>query len=868
MAEAGGESRTTTAAADGTGARRPARGPRLPLWLLIVLAVVVAAIAGAGTWLSLQQNQSLRDRAENDLLSISVLKVNQIATWRDERLGDSTSLAEDPTFARLASDWTTSHSAADASAITASLQLRVDAYHYSGAALVDKNGAVLLGVGDVQEPPATEVTEAEETALRERKAVLTDFHVASGSTSIHIDSIAPILVPGSQSEAVAWVLLRADAATYLYPLIRSWPVPSNTAETLLVRRDGDGVLYLNELRYQSDTALKLRASLSNTSLPAVKAVLGEVGIVEGTDYRGVKVLAALKPVPDSPWYVVAKVDAAEALGPVRTRTALVGSFMGLLVVAFLVGTGLMWQRNLRQTYETAYEDSRAHHALLQRFQLLVQEAQDAIVLGDENLRIIDVNDKATEIFGYSREEFLGLHLCDLGAPEDQSLLDERLRLIAGEPQTAREFTALRKDGSRFPVETSDRMFEVDGQRLIQAIMRDTSARKRAEQERLDLERQLQHSQRLESLGVLAGGIAHDFNNILAAILGNADLVLYEMPLSAPGRQGVKEIVTASRRAAELCRQMLAYSGHGQFVVEDIELRVLIDDMLNLLRSAIPKKTLLNLNLAKNLPLVRGDVSQINQVIMNLVINAAEAIGERSGVITISTGFQECSNEYLGSSYPADDLAPGLYVTLEVSDTGVGMDKETRGRLFEPFFTTKFTGRGLGLAAVLGIVRGHKGAVKVYSEVGKGSTFKILLPAAGDGTAVQASNHVDDADWKAKGAVLLADDEETLRTLGKLMLERLGFETVLAADGREALAQYAEHRDRIVLVILDLTMPHMNGEEAFRALREMDPDVRILLSSGYAENDLAARFAGKGPAGFIQKPYTLATLREKMQEALR
>ena len=368
--------------------------------------------------------------------------------------------------------------------------------------------------------------------------------------------------------------------------------------------------------------------------------------------------------------------------------------------------------------------------------------------------------------------------------------------------------------------------------------------------------------------MLAGGIAHDFNNILMSVLGNAELALTGLSPSAPARENLLEITASSRRAADLCRQMLAYSGRGHFVTEAIDLRALVEDMLDLLKSTISKKALLNLNLGKNLPPMRGDASQISQVIMNLVLNASEAIGERSGVITISTGATECSPQYLKKTYGDENLAPGLYLTLEVSDTGAGMDTATQERIFEPFFTTKFTGRGLGLAAVLGIVRGHKGALRLYSEVGKGTTFKILFPASeADAASLARKNGATKDDWRGEGTVLLVDDEETIRTLGARMLASLGFTVLIAADGREALAVYAEHRDEISLVMLDLTMPHMDGEEAFRELRLIDPEVRVVMSSGYAENDITARFAGKGLVGFVQKPYSLAELKEQLRMAL-
>ncbi|MHB1025333.1 MAG: response regulator, partial [Desulfobacteria bacterium] len=245
--------------------------------------------------------------------------------------------------------------------------------------------------------------------------------------------------------------------------------------------------------------------------------------------------------------------------------------------------------------------------------------------------------------------------------------------------------------------------------------------------------------------------------------------------------------------------------------------------------------------------------------------ASEAIGDRSGVITVSVGAIQCGEEYLKESELQDSLPPGLYVRLEVTDTGIGMDAGTRSRIFEPFFSTKFTGRGLGLAAVLGIVRSHKGALKVYSEPGKGTTFKILFPALTEGEDATRSRESSPlADWRGKGTILLVDDEESLIALGARMLEHLGFTVLTAADGRQAVNLYRERGKEIDLVLMDLTMPHMDGAEAFAELRRLNPEVRVVLASGYAEEDVSSRFEGKKrPAGVMQKPYTLASLREAL-----
>jgi len=395
---------------------------------------------------------------------------------------------------------------------------------------------------------------------------------------------------------------------------------------------------------------------------------------------------------------------------------------------------------------------------------------------------------------------------------------------------------------------------------------DVTERKKREEEKRKMEQQLQQTQRLESLGILAGGMAHDFNNILMGIMGHADLALDELSPLSPARECLTEITDASKRAADLCRQMLAYAGQGRFESRDISLHALIDETLHMLKTCISKKCRLNLNLKKELPSVHGDPAQLRQILMYLVINASEAIGERSGVITISTGAMECSEEYLEDGYVVESMEPGIYVWVEVSDTGCGIERESMGRLFEPFFTTKFTGRGLGLSAVVGIVRAHNGALRVCSEVGQGATFKVLFPAvAASEQAVLTSD--PKADWRGEGTVLLVDDEETVRTVSSKLLRRLGLNVLLAEDGRQAVELYREGRSEIALVLLDLTMPHMNGEEAFRELRKLNPDVCVILASGYSETDVGGRFAGKGLAGCLQKPYTLNKLRGLLSDIL-
>ncbi|VTR98969.1 hybrid sensor histidine kinase/response regulator [Tuwongella immobilis] len=402
---------------------------------------------------------------------------------------------------------------------------------------------------------------------------------------------------------------------------------------------------------------------------------------------------------------------------------------------------------------------------------------------------------------------------------------------------------------------------------IDALHREMEQRRIAQAEQLRLESKMQQAQKLESLGVLAGGVAHDFNNLLTSILGYTDLARTAAGRNSPVRRFLDDAIQGIRRAAELTQQMLAYSGKGKFVIQPVRLSTLVEEMSRLLEVSITKKCVLKFDFLPNLPTCEGDPSQLRQVIMNLIINAAEAIGDRSGVISITTGVMMCDRAYLSEVYLDDDLAEGMYVYVEVADTGSGMDETTRQRIFEPFFTTKFTGRGLGLAAVLGIVRGHRGAIKVYSELNRGTTFKVLFPASQQPEQIDEYPNQDLELWGGSGTILLVDDEESIRALVQQMLTLMGFDVLVAADGLKAVEQFRAHADSIRLVLLDMTMPRMDGEETFRELRRIRPNVRAILSSGYNEQTATSRFAGKGLAGFIQKPYTLEQLTSEIRRVM-
>ena len=517
------------------------------------------------------------------------------------------------------------------------------------------------------------------------------------------------------------------------------------------------------------------------------------------------------------------------------------------------------------------ERKRAEEALRRSeasFRRLI-ERTPALIAVHRGGRLKWVNDSCARLFGTPREELIGRMAIDLVHPEDRPMVIERMRRQqeTGEPVPPIEERFIRADGTTWIAEVAAIPLEFQGKPSIIVIAHDITDRKQAEQGRRALETRIQQTQKLESLGVLAGGIAHDFNNLLMGVLGNASLALAGLAPESPTRESLLRIEKAAHRAAELTRQLLAYSGRGRFLVQPLDLSRLVQEMVHLLQTVVSKKAMLRLDYADDLPAVEADASQVRQVVMNLITNASDALGDQSGVIAVRTGVMAVDDEYLCGTYLQEDIKPGDYVFVEVSDTGCGMSQDEVQKVFDPFYTTKFTGRGLGLAAVIGIVRGHHGAIKVYSEPNEGTCFKVLFPAT---KAVSRSSRPPVSSvstWKGSGLVLVVDDEETVRSVAQLALERHGFSVLLASDGMEALRVYdAEERD-IALVVLDLTMPRMGGEETFRELRKRDGTLRILLSSGYNEQETTHRFSGRGLSGFIQKPYTTTELLERVKAIL-
>lgn len=520
---------------------------------------------------------------------------------------------------------------------------------------------------------------------------------------------------------------------------------------------------------------------------------------------------------------------------------------------------------LRRTEEALQESKRF-------LQSVIDGIPESLMVIDRNRRIVLTNRTVRELAGGTDPDTHCL-LCyrvshhrdsPCNGTDDPCPLEQ---VIATKAPVVAVHTHVDAQGNEIPVEVvAAPIFDARGE-VVQIIetCRDISDRQRAEQEQRRLETQLLQAQKLESLGILAGGVAHDFNNLLVGVLGNASLALDQLPPGSTAYETVRQIETAAQRAADLARQMLAYSGKGKFIVEPINPSTLVEEMVHLLEASVSKKAALHYDFPEDPPWIEADATQLRQVVMNLITNASEAIGDQSGVITVRTRVLETDRGVECDGQADDELPPGRYVVIEVSDTGCGMDEDTRARIFDPFFTTKFAGRGLGLAAVLGIVRGHRGAIQVESRPGRGSTFRLWFPAP-DCSSRSASTAPPTAEpARNSGTVLVVDDEELVRSVAKAILEQAGFAVLTATDGREALDAFGRQSDGIDAVLLDMTMPRLSGEQVLREMRRIRADVPVILSSGYHELTAPPYLTETGRTGFVQKPYRPTVLIDKLRE---
>ncbi len=960
----------------------------------MVFLGLTAAVGIIGYRTYLDQKMLIESEVRHQLAAVADMKMRQVVAWRHERLADARIVAASAILPAIRQVLAGNASAREEAQARNWLTAIREGAGYANAILINDKAEVRLTAGKVDRSNS-HYAELMQALRQTRQVIFADIHYDAGLTGPHLGLNIPLPGPGGRS--IGALLLGIDPSQFLFPLVQAWPTPSPSAETLLVRRDGDEVVFLNELRHRRNTPLRLRAPISQTGLLAVQAVTGREGLADGVDYRGVPVLGALRKVPDSPWYLVAKVDAAEVYAPVHqhaTWLALLGSSLLLTVGAC---GGLVW-RHLRASLDRDRfaETQRAEESLRlseERFRSVVENAPEGILIHTNGV-IRYANPAALTMLGARQpEELVGRSVLEridpryrqavaerISASHDQSepsppmeqewitiagtLLDtevsavpfihnqqngalvffqditERKRAEEARRHTQALLQAVmegtsdavyvkdaqgryllantsmaramgrpvdqilgKDDRALWPADsvdailTSDEVvrrdrkmvtveervtlgsgvtatyFSVKGPMIddkgnivgIFGISRDMTERKRAELEHARLQEQLRQAQKMESIGRLAGGVAHDFNNLLTVINGYTSMLLSELATEDPIRSPLGEIEQAGNRAAELTSQLLAFSRKQVTEPRTLHLNQLVQDTAKMLGRLLGEDIRIITVLSPDLGPIRADSGQMHQLLVNLAVNARDAMPD-GGKLIIETENIDIDEAYAAAHA---ESRPGSFVLLAVTDDGIGMDEETLRRVFEPFFTTKAPGKGtgLGLSMVYGIVKQSGGWVSLYSEPGKGTTFRIYLPQVSELRAASPPAELSKEDLTGTETIFVVEDQDDVRKLTCAVLTRLGYNVLQAANGKAALTLSQRYEGEIHLLLTDVVMPEMTGRELAERLAGPRPGICVVYMSGYTGNVLAQKEVLESGAAYIAKPFSPHALAAKIREVL-
>ncbi|MDD2463927.1 MAG: PAS domain S-box protein [Desulfobulbus sp.] len=1089
-------------------------------WLFIYVILILAVLVGGG-WFFRHEEQQIRHQVTDQLESIAQLKIHQIQQWRAERLGDAQVLVDAPFAAEIVSQWLEAPTPETTNDLIVWFQSLQKNYQYSDVLLLDAQGKIRLRLAEDSGPIKQEIRDQVEEAAKQHKAQMTDLHKVALHPP-HQDVISPLFGgKGKTREHIGTILLRINASTFLYPMLQSWPVESGSAETLLVRRVGESVLFLNDLRHQRDSALQLSIPILQHNLPAAMAVGGREGIVDGLDYRNVQVIAVGYPVKGTDWYMISKVDTAEALAAWNLHAIYIATLVVGAILVLTTGLAVIWQRSRKEHYKLALQAEVERRRIEARYRTILLSVGDGVIVCDgegrvqllnpvaevltgwikddamgrpieevfhivheetgqpvenpvhrvlregiivglanhtslitpddvaypiadsgapifdeqgqvsgvvlvfrdqseerlvaaklmrtANLleraeemadmgcwefdfntkivwaspsarriyglggetwtideiqgvplpeyrmvlnralkalvhdhapydvefrirrpsdgvlvdirsqaeynpeahkifgiiqditqqkraaseilesesryrslfqnnhavmllvdpdtgRVLDANPAAVDFYGWSREELLKKSIGEIN-----TLTAEEIQVAMGDAQTDQRHTfAFRHrlaDGSTRDVEVISGSILIGGQEQLYSIVQDVSGRRQAEEQRERLQEQLLQAQKLESVGRLAGGVAHDLNNLLSPILGYSEVLQADLPTGSVHHGYVETVHQAALRARDLVRQLLAFGRKQTLLMETVDLNQIVRSFVPLLRRTIREDIRIDLSLSPAADPVRVDVGQIEQVIMNLVVNAQDAMPE-GGAIMVETEAVVLDRTYADSH---SDVQPGPHVQLTVSDTGCGMSDEVRAQIFNPFYTTKEDGQGtgLGLATTYGIIKQHGGHIWVYSELDQGATFKIYLPTVdvGGHCPLEESQPMEENRGAYSGTVMVVEDNAMVRELAVDVLSRVGYTVLSAESGGECLQQLRGPVARIDLLLSDVVMPHMNGKELYKQASAQIPGLKVLYMSGYTENVIASRGVLDEGIQFIQKPFTPKALVAKVQEII-
>jgi PAS domain S-box-containing protein len=950
------------------------------LKIILMLVAIILLLSCVWYYKSVQQRY-LQDTTAR-LESIIQLTINRITDWRNVMLRETIMMMESPYYVKLAERWDGGPREEDIDEIMTRSRVAQQSYYYSDALYVDVEGKIYLSLKENPGSLSETTLSALNDAFKTGKAVITDLYIPAYNAKPHYDLIMPFFAGKGPSRVPnSAFIFQYESSRVLDPIINFWPGYSSTAESLLLRREDDSVLFLNDARHKKDTALSLKILLNQGSIES-QAVQGISGVIEGKDYRGEDVIAIASPVPDTSWVLVVKIDKNEIFsGLIREYIPVLLSFMFLVGLISLI-LGIFWQRNEKAHYRTLFEMETARRKSEERYRNALDGIMEGCQIIDFNWRLIYLNAIALKHSGRTKEGLLGRTLMESYPGFEKSetftsfnkCMVERIPQHIESPVEFPDGTVKWYDTSAHPIPegifvlindiTERKLAEADNDRLVSAIeqsgecvviidkgrivryvnpayervtgrrreevighrldsdlnenntyntgfwatlesgkpwsgrlenrrkdgslytedatvspvfnkagdivnyvsvSRDITQYLELQKEKERLQDQFLQIQKMESVGRLAGGVAHDFNNMLNVISGHAQLAMESLDPTDPVYRHLSEIYNASLRSSALTRQLLAFARKQTIAPRVLDLNSAIENLLNMLQRLIGEDIDLEWGKGENLWPVRIDPTQIDQILANLAVNARDAI-EKHGKITISLKNTVLDEDYCRRHQGS---VPGNYVMINFSDDGCGMSREVLDHLFEPFFTTKTDGKGtgLGLATVYGIVKQNEGFISVYSEPGSGTTFKIYLPRYQGSETAGAVEIENIPITGGTETILVVEDEKTVLELTKDMLERLGYQVIAINSPDEAIRLAKNFDGKIDLLLVDVIMPGMTGRDLSEHLSTLRPGIKKLFMSGYTADIITYRGVLEEGVFFIQKPYSIKSLAEKVRAAL-
>ncbi|HMD67764.1 MAG TPA: ATP-binding protein [Chitinivibrionales bacterium] len=845
--------------------------PRFPFFAAALFVLLLAAIFVTAWYYYRFQERRVVSAVQDELSAVANLKTEQIGAWRRNRLGDAQILSR---RALVFTENGARKSLLDyVRSMGPILAAYKEEYGYRSMIVTDTTGRVVNDMGGTATARVYLDTVAIRQVVAERKMRFVDFYRCPGCSRTRLDLLAPLLGPDTAGAVAGVLVLVCAPENFLYPLVQTWPVPSRTAETLLLQHDGRTIVYLNELRHRKGSALRLRISVNAQGLAAAEIARGGEGLIEGMDYRGVEVFAVGRHVPDSPWYIEAKVDKEEVFAPLRAvgRTTVLVVGLVIIVVGSLIVS--WWMTRERRIFKKQYLAEaglrQAQEGLKQseeKYRSLVDSVDDAILVVQEGT-IKFLNRRAVEVAGFSSEELMGKPFLGFIHPDDrQMVMDNYVKRMKGERVPSRyEFRLGSVGGSEKWVEIGAIRIDWNGRPATLNFLTDTTERRHLEKEKERLESQLRQAQKMEAIGTLAGGVAHDFNNLLSIISGYTALALEKTAESDPLHADLTQVGNAAEKAGGVVRQLLLFGRKHPILLQPVNLNNTVKSLVKMLERVIGENITVQFDAGKELWPLEGDEGTIEQVIMNLAVNARDAMPD-GGKLTIRTENAAVDQEYCRQHSAG---RPGRFVCLVLSDSGTGMDELIQEHIFEPFFTTKAAGKGtgLGLSVVLGIVQQHKGWIEVQSEPGKGTTFEVYFPSTSETPREKTREETLAGSLKGNGErIMLVEDHDEVRLLANEILTANGYAVLAASSAKDALALFEKENGKFNLIFSDVGLPDKSGVWLVEELLKHGK-IPVLFCSGYTDEKSNWDYMKSKNIRFLRKPYSIPDLLAAVKEVL-